>query len=229
MERANLFITPLDNERRWYRYQHLFADLLRQQLRQSAVSSPGGRGIDPDELHRRASIWFENNRFEIEAFHHAAAAHDIDRAERLIEGKGMPLHYRGAITPVIHWFETLPKEVLDARPSLWVTYASATMLSGDPLAVESKLLAAEAGMCDMNPDDKRRDLEGQIAGLRALVASSQNDIEMIMIQAQLALELLSLENLSVRTAVYFSLGYAYRFQGDRAAASGLSPKSYPPV
>ena len=115
-------------------------------------------------MHRRASQWYEDNGFELEAFHHAAAANDIDRAERLIDGKGMPLHFRGAIDPVIHWLETLPKEVLDARPSLWVTYASATMLSGDPLAVEQKLLAAEAGMRSMQPDDKSRDLEGQIAG-----------------------------------------------------------------
>ena len=219
MERANLFIIPLDNERRWYRYQHLFADLLRQRLQQRALFSSGASGIELDELHRRASQWYEDNAFELDAFHHAAAANDIDRAERLIEGKGMPLHYRGAITPVIHWLETLPKEVLDARPSLWVTYASATMLSGDPLAVEEKLLAAEAGMQSVKPDDKRRDLEGQIAGLRTLVASSQNDLETIMIQSKRALELLSPDNLSVRTAVNFSLGYVYLVRGDRAAAS----------
>jgi LuxR family transcriptional regulator, maltose regulon positive regulatory protein len=219
MERTNLFIIPLDNERRWYRYQHLFADLLRQRLQQRAVSSSGVDGIEAGELHRRASQWYEDNGFELEAFHHAAAANDIDRAERLIDGKGMPLQFRGAIDPVIHWLETLPKEVLDARPSLWVTYASATMLSGDPLAVEQKLLAAEAGMRSMKPDEKSRDLEGQIAGLRALVASSQNDLDTIILQSKRALELLSPDNLSVRMAVNFSLGYVYLFQGDRVAAS----------
>jgi LuxR family maltose regulon positive regulatory protein len=131
----------------------------------------------------------------------------------------MPLHYRGAIVPVIHWLESLPKEVLDARPSLWVTYASATMLSGDPLAVEQRLLAAEAGMQSVKPDDKSRDLEGQIAGLRALVASSQHDLETIMIQSKRALEMLNPDNLPVRTGINFALGYAYLYQGDRAAAS----------
>jgi LuxR family maltose regulon positive regulatory protein len=219
MEHANLFIIPLDNDRRWYRYQHLFADLLRQRLHQRAGFSSGNDGIDQGELHRRASQWYEDNGFEIEAFHHAAAANDIDRADRLIEGKGMPLHYRGAIVPVLHWLETLPTEVIDHRPSLWVKYASATMLSGDPLAVESKLLAAEAGFLRLEPDDKRRDLEGQIAGLRALVALSQNDFETTMVQSQLAMELLSPDNLAVRTSINFSVGYAYLFKGDRANAS----------
>ncbi len=90
LERANLFIVPLDNERRWYRYHHLFADLLRQRLHQSAASSAGDEGRGVAELHIRASVWYEDNGLEIEAFHHAAAANDIERAERLIEGEGMP-------------------------------------------------------------------------------------------------------------------------------------------
>ena len=99
LERANLFIVPLDNERRWYRYHHLFAELLRQRLHQSDASPTGEEGGSVAELHRRASQWYEDNGLEIEAFHHAAAANDIERAERLIEGKGMPLHFRGAAVP----------------------------------------------------------------------------------------------------------------------------------
>ena len=76
------------------------------------------------ELHIRASQWYEDNGLELEAFQHAAAANDVERAERLIEGEGMPLHFRGAVTPVLNWLESLPTTVLDARPSLWVTYAS---------------------------------------------------------------------------------------------------------
>ena len=82
LDRANLFIVPLDNDRRWYRYHHLFADLLRQR-RQQARSARDG-----DEDHLRASEWFEANGLEIEAFEHAAAGNDVERAERLIEGKG---------------------------------------------------------------------------------------------------------------------------------------------
>ena len=85
LEHANLFIVPLDNERRWYRYHHLFADLLRQRLAQSASSGNEEGGVA--EYHIRASRWYEDNGLEIEAFHHAAAANDIERAERLIEGR----------------------------------------------------------------------------------------------------------------------------------------------
>src|SRR6266700_1390373 len=98
LEHANLFLVPLDNERRWYRYHQLFADLLRQRLHQSTASSTGDERDSVAELHRRASQWLEDNSLEIEAFHHAAAANDIEHAERLIAGKGMPLHFRGAVT-----------------------------------------------------------------------------------------------------------------------------------
>ena len=138
LERANLFIVPLDNERRWYRYHHLFADLLRQRLHQSSASSTGDATDDVAELHRRASQWYEDNGLEIEAFQHAAAANDVERAERLIEGEGVPLHFRGAGAPVLNWLESLPTTVLDARPSLWVTYASALMFTGQHTAVEAE-------------------------------------------------------------------------------------------
>jgi len=86
LERANLFLVPLDNERRWYRYHHLFAELLRLRLQQSTGSSTGDEGITIAELHRRASQWYEDNGLEMEAFHHAVAAQDVERAARLVEG-----------------------------------------------------------------------------------------------------------------------------------------------
>jgi LuxR family maltose regulon positive regulatory protein len=103
LERANLFIVPLDNERRWFRYHHLFADLLRQRLRQPADPSTENDEISPAELHIRASIWYEANGLEIEAFQHAAAANDIERAERLMDGKGIPLHFHGAVAAILGW------------------------------------------------------------------------------------------------------------------------------
>src|SRR6266446_4572656 len=124
LDHANLFLVPLDNERRWYRYHHLFADLLRQRLQQSTDSSPEDEEIDVAELHIHASVWYEDHGLEIEAFHHAVAAHDVERAERLMEGKGIPLHFRGAVTAILDWLESLPETVLDARPSLWVRYGS---------------------------------------------------------------------------------------------------------
>ena len=116
---------------------------------------------------------------DIEAFHHAAAAHDIERAERLIERKGIPLHFRGAMAPVLNWLESLPLTVLDARPSLWVTYAWALLFVGQHTAVEQKLQAAEAALQGAEPDDRTQDLVGRIASMRATLAVIQHDVETI--------------------------------------------------
>jgi LuxR family maltose regulon positive regulatory protein len=219
LERANLFIVPLDNERRWYRYHHLFAELLRQRLDQSTAASTGDAGNDVTELHRRASQWYEDNGLELEAFHHAAAANDIARAERLIEGKGMPLHFRGAVVPVMNWLAALPMTVLDAWPSLWTAYASTLLAAGQSTSVEQKLQAAEKALHSAAPDDKTRDLIGRVAAIRATLAANQYQVVTIIDQSRRALEYLHPDNLSFRTFTIWKLGYAYHLQGDRAAAS----------
>ena len=171
------------------------------------------------ELHSRASVWYEDNGLEIEAFHHAAAANDVERAARLMEGGGMPLHYRGAAAPVLNWLESLPTTVLDARPSLWVTYASVLVFAGQSPDAEQKLQAAEAALQGAEPDDKTQDLVGHIAAIRAMLALRQRQVETIIAQSRRALEYLHPDNLPVRTAATWTLGMAYQFQGDRAAAS----------
>jgi len=219
IEHANLFLVPLDNERRWYRYHHLFADLLRQRLHQRSASSTGDEVGDVTEMHSRASLWYEDHGLSIEAFHHAANANDVARAERLIEGEGMPLQFRGAGAPVLNWLESLPRTVLDARPSLWVTYASTLLFGGQHTAVEQTLQAAEAALQGTEPDDRTTDLIGRIASMRATLAVMQHDVETIVAQSRRALEYLHPDNLPVRTATTWTLGYAYQLQGDRAAAS----------
>jgi len=224
LEQANLFLIPLDNERRWYRYHHLFADLLRQQLHQkppilASLSRELTESEIEAELHLRASQWYEENGLEIEAFQHAAAASDIERAERLIEGKGMPLPFRGAAAPVIQWIGSLPKEILDCHPSLRVTDALCTMVSGHPSLVESKLKEAESLLDVTSMDEKTCDLIGQIAALRGLVAASQNNVEAIISQSNRALTFLHPQNQSVRTITTYSLGVAYELQNDHESAA----------
>ena len=213
LERANLFIVPLDNERRWYRYHHLFAELLRQRLRQSAVSSGG-----VDEDHIRASEWYQASGLEIEAFQHAAAGHDVERAERLIEGNGMPLAFRGALDPILHWLGSLPTTVLDARPSLRVTHAQVLLASGQMADIEARLQAAERALQDAGTDDRSRDLVGRIASLWAMLALTRHDAETIISQSRRALEYLHPDNLPFRTSTVYKLGYAYELQGNRAEA-----------
>ncbi len=218
LERANLFIIPLDNERRWYRYHHLFADLLRQRLHQSIASSPGDAESQVNELHIRASAWYEDHGLSMEAFHHAAAAHDVERAERLMKGKGMPRHFRGAATALLDWLASLPTTVLNARPSLWVRYASLLLVTGQTTGVEEKLQAAEAAMPRTEADDKTRNLVGQIAEARATLALTRYQVEPMLAQSRRALEYLHPNNLSSRATAHWTLGYAYTLQGDRAAA-----------
>ncbi|UVI33733.1 LuxR C-terminal-related transcriptional regulator [Paenibacillus spongiae] len=218
LERANLFIVPLDHERRWYRYHHLFAELLRQRLRQSIASSAGNEERFISELHIHASRWYEDNGHLLEAFHHAAAADDVERAARLLDGDGMPLLFRGAVTPVMNWLDSLPRKELDVRPSLWVMFASALLMAGRMNGVEPKLQAAEKALQDAAQDEKTRDLIGHIASIRATMAVSRHQANAIMTESRRALEYLHPDNLPVRTATAWTLGYAYQLQGDRAAA-----------
>ena len=221
LEHSNLFIVPLDDERRWYRYHHLFADLLRQRLRQSVTSSTRNEGMVVAELHSRASQWYEDNGLDIEAFQHAAATNDVERAERLIDGKGLPLYSRG-LSVMLDWLASLPTTVLDAKPSLWVRYASALLVGGQTTGVEEKLQAAEAALAaalqGAEPDDKTRDLIGQIAANRATLALSQYQIETIFAQSRRALEYLHPDNLASRFRANWTVAFAYHFRGERTAA-----------
>lgn len=217
IERSNLFIVPLDNERRWYRYHHLFAELLRQRLQQSIATAAPDQRIEIAELHNRASLWYETNGLEIEAFHHATAAHNISRAAHLIEGKGMPLQFRGAVRPILNWLASLPPAVLDTTPTLWVVYASALLVIGQVVGVEEKVKAAEATLQTMGMA-QNHDFIGRIASIRATVALTQHNVAEIIAQSRLALQYLPTHNHPSRASVIWNLGYAYHLQGDRAAA-----------
>jgi LuxR family maltose regulon positive regulatory protein len=228
LERANLFIVPLDNERHWYRYHHLFADLLRQRLRQqqplhqSIASATGDAESRVNELHIRASQWYEDNGLALEAFQHAAAANDVERAERLIEGKGIPLHFSGGVTPILDWLGSLPVAVLNARPSLWWRHAALLLINGQTIGVEEKLQAAEAALTaalqGAEPDDSTGNLIGRIAAAKATLALTRYDVETMLVQSRRALEYLHPGNLFNRATANWSLGYAYVLRGERAAA-----------
>jgi LuxR family maltose regulon positive regulatory protein len=225
LEHANLFIVPQDNERRWYRYHHLFGDLLRKRLGQSLP--PGGIA----ELQLHASQWYENNDLMLEAFKHAAAANDIERAVRLMESKKMPIHLRGTATAILDWLESLPKTVLDARPALWWSQASMSMIIGQPMGVEEKLQATEAALAlaalpGAEPDETTRDLIGKIAAVRANVAQMQAQTEIILVQARRALEYLHPDNLSDRSMATRALGFTYFIKNDLTEAGRLYVEAY---
>ena len=224
LEQANLFLIPLDNERRWYRYHHLFADLLRQRLHQNIDTSTEAakdRTLTR-ELHIRASQWYEDHDLPMEAFHHAAAANDIERAERLIEGKGMPLHLSGGVAPILEWLESLPTEVLNARPSLWRRHAGLLLINGQTAGVGEKLQAAEAALAAIlqgkEPDDETRNIIGQIASARATLALTRYDVDTMLAQSSRALEYLHPDSLFTRSTALWVMGFAQILRGDRVAA-----------
>ncbi|MCB0036091.1 MAG: hypothetical protein KDE51_18805 [Anaerolineales bacterium] len=212
LEQANLFIIPLDNERHWYRYQHLFADLLQQRLHQTVTAE------QLHQLHQRASVWFEEQDMLLEAFQHAATAGDLERAEWLLKGKGTPLYYRGIVTPILEWLSALPAEVMNGRPSLWVLYASVLTIAGQNNEVEPLLKTAESCIQAAESTAQTRDLIGQIAALRARLATPSYDSETILTQSRLALTHLDPDNLPIRTTVIRTMGAAYQYQGNYAAA-----------
>jgi LuxR family transcriptional regulator, maltose regulon positive regulatory protein len=218
LERSNLFIVPLDNERHWYRYHHLFSDLLRQRLRQSMAELKGDAVKGEARLHERASKWFEGNGQDIEAFQHAAAADDIERAERLIDDKGLSHRFSGRAI-LLDWLASLPAQVLDAKPSLWVKYASTLLGGGQTTGVEEKLQAAEAVLPGPESEAKTRDLIGQIAAVRATLALTRYQPEAMITQALRALEYLSPSNLYSRFVANWTVAFAHRLRGERAAAA----------
>jgi LuxR family maltose regulon positive regulatory protein len=216
LEHANLFIVPLDSERRWYRYHHLFGDLLRQRLGQRLAPK------EINEYHIRASQWYEENGLDLEAFQHAAAANDIERAARLMEGKGMPLHFHYAVTTILDWLASLPKGVMDAKPLLWVRYASMALVTVQTAGVEERLQAAEAALAaalqGAEPDENTRNLIGQIAAARGMLALFKYRAEDIITQSHRAQAYLRPDNLGSRFTAIWTLGVANQLQGDRAAA-----------
>jgi LuxR family transcriptional regulator, maltose regulon positive regulatory protein len=218
LERANLFIVPLDSERRWYRYHRLFAELLRQRLEQSLSADEGRGTTSAAALHIRASQWYEDNGLPIEAFRHAAEAADMDRAERLVSSKEMPIHFRGAVTAILNWLTSLPADVLDTRPSLRVLTATMSLVAGRTTGVEEALLAAEHALESVEPDEKNRYLPGRIAAARATLAVTRYQLDTIMAEANRALERLQPDDLSFRLTALWTMAFAYSLQGDRAAS-----------
>jgi LuxR family maltose regulon positive regulatory protein len=222
LERANLFIVPLDNERRWYRYHHLFADLLRQRLHHSTASSKEDAERGVNELHIRASQWYEDNDLALEAFHHAAAANDIERAERLIDGRRIPLHFSGGVVPIIDWLASLPASVKNARPSLWWRHAAMLLINGQTAGVGENLQAAETALAAIlqgaEPDDQTRNLIGLIAMASATLALTRYDVKAMLAQSHRALEYLDSNHPFQRANAHWTLGYAYILQGERALA-----------
>ena len=136
LERGNLFLVPLDDRRRWYRYHQLFADVLHARLRDEQPD-------DVPELHRQASGWYERNDEPSEAIRHALAAGDFGRAADLVELAIPAMRRTRQEAAVLGWLELLPDEVVRVRPVLNVGFAGALLAGGEYESVEARLRDAE--------------------------------------------------------------------------------------
>jgi LuxR family maltose regulon positive regulatory protein len=137
LERANLFIVPLDDERRWYRYHHLFGELLRKRLGQNLVPGEIAR------LHIQASEWFEQNGFPSDAIHHTFAVEDFERVAKLAELNWPAMNESVQSIKWLGWLKKLPEEIIRARPVLCVNCAWAFLNAGELEAAEAKMRDAE--------------------------------------------------------------------------------------
>jgi LuxR family transcriptional regulator, maltose regulon positive regulatory protein len=214
LERSNLFIVPLDGERRWYRYHRLFGELLRQRLEQGGA--PAATAVTA--LHARASGWYEANDLLIEAFHHASAASDLDRAERLVQDRRMPLHFRGAVGSILDWLGSLPPDVLDARPALRLLTGSLALVAGRTTGVEEALDAADRALLPAPAGIATNELRGRIAGARATLALTRYQADAVMTQSHRALDLLPAGSSQPRFTALWTMAFAHLLQGDRVAA-----------
>ncbi|MBK7179331.1 MAG: hypothetical protein IPH82_19490 [Chloroflexi bacterium] len=205
LERANLFIVPLDNERRWYRYHHLFGDLLRQRL-----------GAPPAlaEYHCRASQWHEANGDLSEAFHHALSAADFERAARLAEAAWPVAEESFQSANWLVWVNQLPEGVVRSRPELCFQAGRAYSDAGDPKTSEIHLQNAERALA-VAPDQSRfAILPGNIALTRAYNAQVQGNLMDAVKFAELALQLIPEDDIYHRAQAVITLEFTHWASGD---------------
>jgi LuxR family transcriptional regulator, maltose regulon positive regulatory protein len=226
LDRGNLFLVPLDDRRRWYRYHHLFADVLQARLLDEQPDQV------PD-LHRRASAWYEQNGERSVAIGHALAAEDFERAAALVE-LAIPAMSRTRQEAMVRgWLEVIPDEVVRVRPVLSVGFAGALLSVGELEGVESRLRDAErwldvttgtdarsqarsAEMVVADEEEYRR-LPGMIELYRAAQALARGELPGTVRHARRALELAPGDDHLCRAGASGMLGLASWASGDLEA------------
>ena len=213
LDRDNLFVVPLDDQRQWYRYHHLFADALRSRL----------AAEDPERarrLHLTASSWYAGRGLHEEAIGHALAGGDAEEAAELIEAALPEAQRLRRSRTIVDWMRSLPNEVVQRHPVLGVASAWMSLLAGDLDGVEARLLDAEHALAAMpdqpaapTADDALRSVPAWIAIYRASVAQARGDAAATAEQARRALDLAGPED-------HFARGGAAGFLGLAAWASG---------
>ena len=226
LDRGNLFLVPLDDRRQWYRYHHLFADVLQARL---LDEQPG----QVPDLHRRASAWYQQNGEPSVAIGHALAARDFDQAADLIERAIPAMRITRQEATARGWLEAIPDEVVQVRPVLSVHFAGALLSFGEFEGVEARLRDAErwldaptarhdgpqapsAEMVVADEEEYRR-LPGAIEVYRAALAMARGDLPSTVRHARRALDLSPEEDHLCRASASGFSGLASWASGDLEA------------
>ena len=221
LEHDNSFVIPLDNERRWYRYHHLFRDLLRQRLSQKHSKD------EIANMHIRASEWFEREGDISEAFQHAISAADFDRAARLLESTWLAMDESFQTGTWLEWAEQLPLSVRRVRPVLLTQIGLCYMDTGNVEASESRLRDAER--CLELPrnemivveNEQFRTLPARIAFARAYNAQAQNHFADVVKYIETALEIIPPDDQYMQAQASSILSTAYWAGGELDKAFAL--------
>jgi LuxR family maltose regulon positive regulatory protein len=226
LDRANLFVVPLDDRRRWYRYHHLFADVLQTYLLDDQPD-------DAPELHRRASRWYERHGDPSQAIRHALAAGDVERAAGLVELEIPALRRSRQEATIRSWLEALPDDVVRKRPVLAVGLIGALMSIGDFEGVEERLQHVE-GWLELTSDQigtwspptgavvvdlaEFQRLPGVIEMYRAALALVHGDAPATIGHAQRAIDRAAADDHLTRAGASALMGLALWGAGDLEAA-----------
>jgi LuxR family maltose regulon positive regulatory protein len=200
LEQANLFIVPLDDSRKWFRYHRLFADLLRQRLRLEKEGTA--------DLHYRAAAWHEQHGFLRRAIKHYLAASAWEKAASIIYLQSDELQKHGENITFLRWMQALPDSVIQAHPNLCLEYAWALALSGQPDEADNFLELAEEAFRG-NPAQYGKVLSAQIH-----VARIRQDLPQTITLSHRALSLIPAMAYDPRCALSLNLGMAYWQSGE---------------
>jgi LuxR family maltose regulon positive regulatory protein len=219
LDRANLFIVPLDNERHWYRYHHLFAAFLRQRLQQSQV-------YQTLNLYQIASKWYEQNRFIEEAIEYALRSQNFKHAVYLIESVADAVWQLGEHTKLQRWLDGLPIELVFSNPYFCIFHAWGLLSIGQEQTADRCLEVTEQvlgnGTTPIESDrfsrSERIKLQGRLAATRAFSAFYSGDIPGIIRFSLQALEYLPKEDLSWRCIATIALADAYDINDEMVLA-----------
>jgi LuxR family maltose regulon positive regulatory protein len=207
LERSNLFIISLDDKRCWYRYHHLFQDLLTMRLKQSTPERMNA-------LHRSAAEWYESNGWVSESVQHYIQGMDFNRAADLVEQHTLRLFAQGELDQLVGWIQKLPADLSARRPWLSIHQAWVLAFAGKNSEAESLIEVAKQGLEETNPSPEvRNKLLAEIHAIHGLLSITSGNIQGALTLTDLLDEDIPPDGLFARSVIHWSLGYAWRMQG----------------